>query len=233
MEEPAPALSIVIPTHREATNLQELLPQLSASSGCECIIADSEGDVASRELAQQYGALFLHCPQVGRSRQMNYGAARARAPVLFFLHADCRPPARFAEAITTAVRGGCYAGSFRLRFDWDHWFLRLNTWFTRFRHPYFRFGDQGLYIRRDLFDQLGGYREDMLLLEDQELTQRIARRKKLCILPHSMLTSARKYRKNGAFYLQWVFYNIWWRYHRGWSQERLAAYYRRKIKTAH
>ena len=160
---------------------------------------------------------------------MNHGAALAKGEVLFFLHADTHPPVSLVRDIVTAVQEGYSAGCYRLSFDHSHWFLRLNCWFTRFDFTPFRFGDQGLFVTRELFTRIGGFNTDLLLMEDQEIIQRIKQFTKIKIFDSAVTTSARKYLENGIFRLQLIFILIYALYKFGLSQEKLIALYRRLI----
>lgn len=231
MEEPW--LSVIIPILNEEEQLQRLLPRLQREKqGChlEIILADGGSTDKGYEIAQQHGARWIACPHSGRATQLNYASTMARGTVLFFLYADCQPPENFPEHIEDWLSQGGSSGSFRLRFDWSHWFLGLNAWFTRFPYPWLRFGDQGLFSKRESFEQLGGYREDLQVMEDQEMARRLIQRRGFKVLPYYMIVSARRYRNNGPLYLQSVYFLIWWQYYRGYSQNQLVATYRKFIK---
>ncbi len=170
--------------------------------------------------------------QKGRAKQMNAGAANASGDVLYFLHVDSIPPSDFILQIFEARVSGSQAGCFRLRFDWDHWFLRANAWFTRFNINAVRFGDQSLFITKSLFEKIGGFREDYILMEDQEIVYRITKDTKFRVLPDYITTSARKYRVNGAFRMQGIFFYIYFAYRFGASQHTLKNIYHKLIRTA-
>lgn len=224
-----PELSIIIPTFNEAQNIIELGAVLHQRK-LEIIVADggsTDGTVAS---AQSQGFKTITSPKKGRGAQMNTGAKLAQAPVLLFLHADCRPPKNFEALILNAINGGYPAGCFRLEFDWRHPLLNFSAWLTRFDINAFRFGDQGLFITQNLWHKLGGYKAELLLLEDQDLVIRARQKERFKILPQPMLTSARKYQENGAWRLQWLFFKVWWRYQKGHSQQEIINFYRQNIK---
>ncbi|MDR9442034.1 MAG: TIGR04283 family arsenosugar biosynthesis glycosyltransferase [Schleiferiaceae bacterium] len=226
-----PAISIIIPVLNEKPRLSQLLPFLQENGGedFEIILADGGSQDQSQTLARKPKVRWLRCPTPGRGAQLNEGARVAQGHILFFLYADCLPPADFTSWIMNTLEKGFHSGSFRLRFDWNHWFLRLNAWFTRFPSPWIRFGDQGFFTTRPHWEKLGGYRANMQLMEDQELFGRYMKRGKHQIVPAYMTTSARRYQANGPLYLQFIFLKIWWRYHRGASQERLMETYRHAI----
>jgi rSAM/selenodomain-associated transferase 2 len=223
-----PSLSIIIPALNEGPNLTRLAPLLNKPN-LEVLIADGGSTDNSQYVAESAGFNFIACPQKGRAAQANFAAQQARACHLFFLHADCTPPPQFAILIGKSLKGTAKAGCFTLRFDWPHWFLKSNAWFTRFNFTAFRFGDQGLFVQKSVWRQIGGYQEKMRLLEDQEVVHRLKKHAKFVVLKQSMLTSARKYRTNGPYKLQFNFYKIWLGYHVGFSQDTLQKMYTKNI----
>lgn len=232
---PAELVSIIIPTCNEAVGLPGLLGHLrragaTPGAGVEIIVADGGSTDATARLARQAGARVLACPTRGRAAQLNYGARHATGGILYFLHADSCPPPGFVAAVRAAVAGGYGSGCFRLAFDLPHWFLRANAWFTRFDVPLFRFGDQSLFVTRAAFARAGGYREDFALLEDQELARQLRRHARFRVLPGPIVTSARKYRRNGVFRLQGAFYLLTLLYRLGVSQAGLRRVYQALIR---
>jgi rSAM/selenodomain-associated transferase 2 len=226
---PKPKISIVIPTFNEAQNIKALGAWLKAD-GLQVIVADGGSTDATQAMAQTQHFEWVACPQKGRAAQLNYGAQKAKAPILFFMHADSRPPKDFATLIQNVVNKKYQAGCFRLQFDWSHPLLKFSAWLTRFNLNAFRFGDQGFFVSQKIWQKLGGYNQELLLLEDQDIAIRAKKLGRFKIISKPMLTSARKYRVNGAWRLQWIFFNIWWRAQKGQNQTKLLAYYRQKIK---
>lgn len=225
----APVLvSIIIPTYNEAAGLPALLQyvQAEADPAVEVVVADAASSDATVALARQHGARVVACPQRGRAVQLNCGAAAATGAILYFLHADTYPPAGFVAAIRAAVAAGAGSGCFRLRFDHPHWLLRLSGWCTRFDVDIIRFGDQSLFVRRTVFEGAGGFRPELLLLEDQEIVGRLRRHGSFRVLPASVTTSARKYLANGVVRLQASFTLLTLLYRLGVPQARLVQLYR-------
>lgn len=229
-----PAVSIVIPTFNEAAAIGPLLDYLrrdAAGDGAlEIIVADGGSTDATRALAARAGARVLRCPRKGRAAQLNHGAQAAAGPILYFLHADTYPPPGFLADIRRAVAAGAGSGCYRLAFDHPHWFLRANAWLTHFRLKVVRFGDQSLFVSKALFEQIGGYREDLLVMEDQEIVRRLWARAPFHLLPGTVTTSARKYLANGVFRLQGSFAILVLLYWLGVPQPRLVRVYRFLIR---
>ncbi|GAB3572369.1 TIGR04283 family arsenosugar biosynthesis glycosyltransferase [Hymenobacter daeguensis] len=233
---PAPALvSIIIPTYNEAAGIGALLHHLAgagaaADAAVEIIVADGRSTDATAARARQAGARVVACPHKGRAVQLNYGAAQATGTILYFLHADTLPPGGFLADIRRAVAAGFGCGCYRLGFDAPHWFLRASAWFTRFEVNAVRFGDQSLFVLKTVFEQAGGFREDLLLMEDQEIIGRLKRHARLRVLPGPIITSARKYLANGVFRLQGTFLLLAGLYYLGVSQPTLLRLYRKLIR---
>lgn len=226
-------ISIIIPTFNEAEAIAHLLRylrQAAVEPAPEILVVDGGSTDATVALARQAGATVLLAPRKGRAAQLNHGAQQARGELLYFLHADSYPPAGFLGHLRLAHAQGCAAGCYRLAFDHPHWFLRFSAWCTRLPLTVVRFGDQSLFVSRDLFARLGGYREDLLLMEDQEIVQRLRAQGPFRVLPHAVTTSARKYLANGVFRLQGIFTLIVGLYWLGVSQRRLVQLYRRLIR---
>lgn len=224
-------LSIIIPTFQEASRIEGVLEDIhQKSSGeltTEIIVVDAGTDETAVK-ARDLGSEVLTSPVPCRAVQLNLGGQLARGKVLYFLHADSRLPPAFDQKIVSAVARG-YAGCFRLQFDWDHWLLRWSAYCTRFRGNFFRGGDQSLFVSREMFEEVGGFNEDMALMEDYDMVKRLVRHGNWIILPQTILTSARKYRLYGAIRLQWIYLKIQIRYRMGQTQEELLQYYQRQL----
>lgn len=196
----------------------------------EIIVADGGSTDQTRRVAEKSGARVLHCGQRKRSHQLNSGAETAAGEILYFLHADSSPPPGFDKMIVQSVSSGYGAGCFRLKFDDSHPLLRFYGWCTRFDFDPFRFGDQTLFITRQLFMEIDGYRDDLIVMEDQEIIHRIRRKTDFRLLKKSVVTSARKYRKNGILRLQFIFGMIVLLYYGGARQETLVHLYHSCIR---
>jgi len=226
-------ISIIIPTLNEEQALARLLPYLKADPSFvlvkEVIVVDALSKDATTNIAHQHQVQTIVSKKRSRAYQMNLGAGHASGSILYFLHADTFPPTDFAQKIWDGYRSQAYAGCFRLRFDWNHWFLKANSWFTRFSSKLFRFGDQSLYIDRQLFINLQGFNEQLKLFEDQDLIKRVLHNTRFTIIPRYVITSARKYRDNGAFRLQLVYFVVYLCYILGFSQPALFRIYLRLV----
>ena len=174
-------LSVIIPVYRDEEALARLHVQLPADPRIEVIVAEP--------------------PPLGRGAQMNAGAARARGAWLLFLHADSRLPQGWLDVFEAVTRDPHLVGGwFRFALDASTWqaraierlvALRVRIWTL----PY---GDQGFFVRRDVFTRLGGYAE-WALMEDVDFVRRLRRAGPVAELPLSLITSARRWERDGWF----------------------------------
>lgn len=226
-----PSLSVIIPTLNEEAYLDQLLHQFrNLPFRYELIISDGGSSDRTLEIAKAHQAILLQ-GQRGRGAQLAAGANEAKADHLLFLHADVFFATEDLLFIQDMIKKNIPLASFRIRFDLSHWFLKLNAYFSRFPHPYFHFGDQGLWISKKLYQKVGGFDPSKLILEDQDLYGRAAQWVKPEKRSEILSVSARKYRDHGVFKLQFKFYQLWLAYKLGSSAESLATSYQRFLRS--
>ncbi len=227
-------ISIIVPTYNEAkkigNTINNLLSALDKENISEIIIADGGSNDNTVEIAQNLFAKTIIISAKNRAVQLNAGASIAVSEILFFLHADSIPPPGYSRKIIEAVNNKYQSGCFRLLFDHDHWFLKANAWFTRFNVNAVRFGDQGLFVTKDVFKKCGGYNEALSIMEDQEIIHRLKKNSSFKVIDDYITTSARKYLANGIYKTQGTFFIIWLLYYLGVSQKRLLKLYRKLSK---
>ena len=228
-------ISVIIPTYNEEENIAGLIGYLLKYGDDklkEVIVVDGKSKDRTITEAKESGAATYLLSERGRARQMNFGAKQATGDVLYFLHADCLPPKNFLNQISKALNNGYDSGCFRLKFDYNHWFLRCNAWFTRFNFNAIRFGDQSLFIRKGIFDRIGEFNESLTIMEDQEIVHRISSNKyTFTVLDTYLKASARKYLSNGIYRLQFIYTLIYFCFYLGVSQKRLESFYNYTIRN--
>lgn len=222
-------ITVVIPTLNEAGEIADAVAAVRGGAE-QVIVVDGGSTDDTIALARVAGARVCFSPGANRATALNTGAALARSDVVYFVHADCRPPPGFADDIRAALEDGAGAGCFRMRFDSDHWLLRLSGWLTRVEVSLFRFGDQSLFVRRDVLRSAGGFDEALPVMEDQDMVRRLRRRVRFVILPRPVTTSAREYRRGGVYRMQlFVYPLVVALFHLGMPPRRLARTYRRLL----
>ncbi len=235
MKTDRPTIIIIVPVYNEADGIGPLLRFLkemqATESGCECVFVDAGSPDGTEARIRESGFRVVQSPEKGRAAQMNYGASVSKGELLYFLHADTIPPPDFPDLIrraSSAYESGC----FRLRFDEPHPVMKFYGWFTRFDLLPFRYGDQSLFVRRSVFQQLGGFDEKLMVMEDNEFIRQLRRRGTFRVMDAEVTTSARKYRENGFIRLQLIFTTIFLLHYAGASQEMLVRFYRDNIRGA-
>lgn len=226
-------VSIIIPTYNEAGQIAHTISKIKAAAGnneIEIIISDGGSNDETVSIAAACGINTVISNKRGRAAQMNKGASIANGNILYFLHADSIPPDSFTDYIFKTTEQGAISGCFRLAFDYDHWFLKANAWFTRFNVNAVRFGDQSLFVTKEVFEKCNGFREDLWMMEDQEIIHRIKKFGKFLVMNDVVTTSARKYLDNGIYRMQAIFFRIWFLYYMGYTQQYLLKLHKRLIR---
>lgn len=227
-------LSVIIPTWAEADNIGPLVRHLRAHAlraDAEIIVVDGGSPDCTCARATAAGAdQVLVSPHKGRACQMNHGARQARGEVLYFVHADTLPPESYVRDIRSALRAGFPAGCYRSRFQGGPWLMQINAWMTRFDHLFLRGGDQSLFITRELFAKLQGYREDYWIMEDYEFLRRLRQQAPFRILPKGIRISTRKYEEHNYWRVNWANLQVVRMFRRGASQEAMLHAYRRMLR---
>lgn len=210
-----------------AGSLHKLLAMTEKLEGVEIIVSDASTD-GTPDILSSFPVTV--CPSAkGRATQMNCGARLAKGDILYFLHADTQPPATFVDDIRSAAATEKKAGCFRMSFDDNHQLMTLFGWFTQFPFLICRGGDQSLFIDKGLFLCIGGFDETMLIMEDYDIITRIEQLERFHILDAEVITSARKYLRNGIIPLQMRFGTIHLMYALGYEQSAIIRYYRENI----
>ncbi|MFT4830662.1 MAG: rSAM/selenodomain-associated transferase 2 [Psychroserpens sp.] len=225
-------ISIIIPVLNEAEHIGGLLKYLNNSCNSvhirEIIVVDGGSTDNTPKIAEEYGATLAYSKK-GRAKQMNKGAELATGSILYFLHADTYPPKNFDAHIINAASLGNPAGCFRMKFDSKNWLLRASGWLTRINLQVCRGGDQSLFITKELWDRSKGFNEAYIIYEDSEFIGRLYKLGSFEVLSQEVVTSARKYNKNGTIRLQYHFGVIHFIKLLGASPERLYRYYKKNI----
>ncbi|MDH3199188.1 MAG: TIGR04283 family arsenosugar biosynthesis glycosyltransferase, partial [Candidatus Krumholzibacteria bacterium] len=195
------AISVVVPTLNEADALPRCLSALDCTDErLQVIVADGGSTDGTLRIAASFERALVVSAPAGRAGQMNAGAKASRGEALWFLHADCRPPCGAPDAIRRALADPRVAGgAFGFALDGPGFALRVLELGVRLRCLLFRlpYGDQGLFVRRSVFEGVGGFQE-IPAFEDVRLVRAIKKRGRLALLPARLPTSPRRWRRDGV-----------------------------------
>jgi rSAM/selenodomain-associated transferase 2 len=195
-------ISVIIPAYNEEQALPATLHHLQRLPGeFEVLLVDGGSDDRTVEIASDMaGVTVLHAPK-GRATQMNAGAASARGEWLLFLHADTLLPAEALVRLNGLEEDPAVeAGGFLHRFSGSDWRLRMISWLDNFRCVRSRiiYGDQAMFVRKGLFERLGGFPE-VPILEDVAFCEKLVRATTPLVLSPPVMTDARKFLKMGVW----------------------------------
>jgi len=229
--------SIIVPVLHESERINRLIDHLSClepRDTCEIIVVDGshERDTINAIRSEQVVKMTA---DRGRARQMNAGAAVAKGDILIFLHADTElPPAAFAGIESVMGQGRYVGGAFQLGIQSEKFIYKALTWWVSIRCRITRipYGDQAIFIAKDHFNRIGGYRE-IPLMEDVELMRRIKKQgDRICVLPDCVMTSPRRWEEEGFIYVNLRNTLLLILYLLGAAPERLVRFYK-SGKTKH
>lgn len=204
-QRPCP-VSVIVPALNEAQYIAETVRRAKDDPRAEVIVVDGGSEDGTPEIAREAGAT-VYAARRGRAAQMNFGSAKASGDVLLFVHADTLLPGGFVDSVQAALeRRGVIAGAFHLQPEDPRFAMRWIAWWANRRARWFGmpYGDQGLFLRKDTFRELGGFR-DLPIMEDFEIIRRLRRRGRIAIVPATVVTSTRRWRRVGPW--RTVLYN--------------------------
>ena len=225
-------ISVIIPTLNEEKSLPQTLACLSASGVTDIIIVDGGSTDGTLSIAQEFcartaNARVITSPQ-GRARQMNEGAKDSQSEILLFLHADTQLPVQAGRIVESALtKRDAVGGRFNVRFDNPSAWSRVISSFMnqRSRLTGIATGDQALFVRRQVFELLGGFAQ-IPLMEDIEFSSRLQQAGRTVALRDAVVTSFRRWDKQGplrTILFMWTLRVLYWV---GVSPHRLARVYR-------
>ena len=223
--------SIIVPVFHEGERINDLIESLNhldSDGKTEIIVVDG-----SRE-CDTLGAIHSHqivkiSSEKGRSKQMNAGALVAKGEILIFLHADTELPARALKKIQSVMeRRGYVGGAFDLSIKSDKLVYKVMGTLSSLRSRLTRipFGDQAIFLRKEYFDQIGGYKQ-IPLMEDVELMRRIRKSgDKIWIFYDRVMTSPRRWETEGVIYCTVRDWTLQTLYFLGFSADKLSRFYK-------
>ena len=201
-------ISVIIPTLNEEVNLPVTLRPLADHPDVELIVVDGGSSDRTVSIAQQFTS-YVFASEPGRARQMNVGARHATGDILLFLHADTfLLPGALYEIQRRIIGDGAVGGAFDLHIDSARRLCRLAAKLAsrRTRWLGLPYGDQGIFVWRQVFGALGGFPE-LPIMEDIAFARRLRRAGRLTFVHSGLVASGRRWNANGV--LRTMLVN-WW-----------------------
>ncbi|MEP6767262.1 MAG: TIGR04283 family arsenosugar biosynthesis glycosyltransferase [Acidobacteriota bacterium] len=218
-------ISVIVPVRDEPPEVAERFRVFGSSPDSELIVADHGSRV---ETSRAFDAVATRrlCDPGSRGARLAKAAAEARGDVLFFLHADSRPPEGALDAIRSSLAAGARAGSFELAYENAGPLLRWIAWWANRRSRWFALplGDQGIFCRREEYRRSGGFR-DMALCDDLDFVRRLRRLTPITIRREKTVTSARRFERAGVLRQMLRNWRVQLGYFAGVSPEVLVRWY--------
>lgn len=228
-------ISVIVPALNEAGHLPRLLAALrSEAAENEIVVVDGGSRDGTVEIALAQQTAVLHASP-GRGSALWIGAQHARGDILLFLHADTIFPAGGLRRIEETLLGypELVGGNFRLTFDGDSGFSRwLTGFYAQIRWLGFYYGDSGIFVRREVYDALGGFRP-IAAMEDWDFVRRLERfGKTCCIAEPPLTTSSRRFAGRHPLEIVFGWVKLHFLYWLGVSPDRLAKIYQTHASAA-
>ncbi len=225
-------ISVIIPVLNERPNIRNCIDVvLSEGADLEVIVCDggsTDGTAAIVETYRDRYVTLLQTPK-GRGTQMNAGASAAKGDILLFLHGDTRLEKGWHDAVLRALEDPAVAaGAFTLRIDNPKRHYRLIESVVKCRCRIFKlpYGDQALFMKRKVFEKIGGYR-NIPLMEDIDIAERLKGAGRVVILGEGAVTDARRWEREGWLCTSARNHFVRCLYRSGFDPNKLARIYYR------
>jgi Glycosyltransferases, probably involved in cell wall biogenesis len=220
-------VSIIIPVLNEEKNIEKTLIQFNALKGDkEIIVADGGSRDNTKEIAERFAKVISS--KKGRANQMNKGVEKANGDILWFVHSDSVIKENSIEEIQLAIDEGYVGGGFSLKFyDYNTLFMIYISVTSNLRAKYLGlyFGDQGIFVKRSVFESLGGYPRQEIM-EDWEFSIAMKKVGKLKLISTPIGTSARRFKKGGQLRTHLLMHKIKLLYLLGTPTDKLVKIYK-------
>ncbi len=219
-------ISVIIITLNEELMLEGLLQKMSCLENVEIVISDGGSTDKTYEIAKMYTDKVV-ISEKGRGKQLNCGAKYATGDIFLFLHADSTLPENFPEKIIkTLERPGIVGGAFDFEIDSNKIGCKIISKVASLRSRFLKmpYGDQGIFVKREVFERLHGF-SDIPLMEDVDFFRRLRKVGKITVMKDKIKASARLWERKGlvkATLRNWTFVTL---FYLGYSPVKLYHRY--------
>lgn len=220
--------SMIIPIYNEAAIINKLLDNLEQfKDDCEIIFVDGgSSDGSDKIIKERYD--LVYSPKKGRANQMNYGAELSEGDILLFIHGDSILPKDTLEEVYRIIDKGYKVGAFKIKFDSKNILMKICGLMSNLRIILrnIAFGDQGIFIRKNYFEKIGGF-PDIPIMEDYQLSIDIKTDgEKIALAKTKIITSERRFLDNGRLKTMAKMQKLQYMYRKGKDIEKISSLYR-------
>lgn len=192
-------ISVIIPALNEEVLIKSAIDSVRKINPLEVIVVDGGSIDNTVYIARSLGVKVITAAEKGRGKQLSKGVKQAKGDIILMLHADCRLSSNI-EPSDFNLENGDVAGFFRLKYEGGNFFTKLVEIFANIRSrihslPY---GDQAIFVKKDVLSAMGGIRE-LSFLEDLDLILRLRRLGRIKFINKDIIVSPRKLLKGGIF----------------------------------
>lgn len=221
------AVSIIIPTLNEENNIKNLLNNLKSLKGdFEVIFSDGGSSDKTIEIIKNCGNYKIIELGRGRAKQLNNGVKESNNDILFFLHADSIIEENVLIKIEDFIKNGNKSGCLKIKFDSKKILMNIFAILSNLRVKYrnIAFGDQGIFIEKKLFEDIGMF-EDIPLMEDYQLSIKLKNICRIKYIDSYIISSSRRFEKNGIIKTALLMQKLQYMFRKGISIDKIANIY--------
>ncbi|MCC7430669.1 TIGR04283 family arsenosugar biosynthesis glycosyltransferase [bacterium] len=198
-----PTLSIIVPIFNEEKILAEFLEQFANFENIEILLVDGKSTDKTQKIAKNFPVKFFVCSQRGRAFQMNFGAKQSNSENLFFIHSDTKITYKHIETVFFYLeKANFVAGAFGIEINSDKKIFKIisKTANIRSKISGIAYGDQGLFLKKQTFNKVGGFPE-IQIGEDIKISQKLKKTGKITFVGQTLKTSPRRWENEGIIFV--------------------------------
>jgi hypothetical protein len=227
-------ISVIISVNNDAASLGSTLSAVYGNVTYkrllkEVIVVGNDHAANAMTIAEGTGATIVRDAVKCRAKLLNMGAYQATGKILYFVPAGTIPPKDFISDLAKAYTKGFESGTFSLQFKAKHWLLDGLAWMTQ-RYSWLHLSDQSLFMTRELFEKSGGFREDHLVMADQEMIRRLKRYSRFVVINDQVISFGTQFIKYGVLKTGIMQSIVYLMHKLGYPQHSMSKIYRRFLR---